>query len=312
MQLDPASIIDRSKLKAQMRRWRLLAAIALLAMLGALFANSANPIKKSEQEHIARVTVEGFIFDEATKIRKLEALAGKANVKAVIVHVNSLGGTVAGGEAYYEAIKYVSKHKPVVVTMGAMATSAGYMVALGGERVFARNGTITASIGVIMQSPDVKVLAEKLGVDVMTLRSGALKGMPSPFEKTSEVAKSQLQGVVEDFFAMFMGMVKENRPVTKADVATLSDGRVVTGRQALELHLVDEIGGERDAMAWLVAEKGLNAGLPIRESKDTLPFERILKELTGAKSYLNGLDFTHFFHYPILSFWQKGATLEVR
>jgi protease IV len=188
-------------------------------------------------------------------------------VKGLILSIDSPGGSVSGGEALHDAIARFAAQKPVVAVMGGVGASAGYMIAVPAARIFASNATLTGSIGVLMQSPDVSGLLGKVGVNVDELVSGPLKGQPSVVKPLSPAGREMLQGVVADLFDQFVGMVADGRHMDRAKVQALADGRPYTGHQALGLGLIDQIGDERDARAWLADTRHLPRDMPVRELK---------------------------------------------
>jgi len=260
MTLDVDALMDRRRLKRQVAMWRILAIVlavaAALAILGRLAAGGG--------EYVARITINGLIVQDQKRDKALDDAADNSRVKALIVSINSPGGTVVGAEQLYNRLRDVAVKKPVVITMGTLATSAGYYIALGGDRIFAYDGTITASIGVIFQSTDLTALLERIGVKMEQVKSGAVKASPNPFEKTNPEARAVIDALVKDSFDQFIGLVKARRRLTEEQVKTIADGRVVTGRVARSLNLVDEIGGEDEARAWLEREKKIARSLRVK------------------------------------------------
>jgi protease IV len=194
----------------------------------------------------------------------VEETMARSSAKALVLRIDSPGGTVVGGESLYRAIRAVAGEKPVVAVLGEVAASGGYMVAIAADRIYAREGTITGSIGVILQTTDVTGLLDKLGVSAEAIKSAPLKAVPSPFEKLSDEGRRATQGLVDDMYAMFVEMVAERRGFDADKAKELADGRVFTGRQAVANGLIDGIGGLGEARAWL-DEKGVSADLPARE-----------------------------------------------
>lgn len=263
MSLNADTLIDRSYLKGQITKWRLIA-ISVIVLSAILLTKNLNtslvPI-----DYVARVAVEGVITDDKRRDELFSDLKDDRNVKAVIVWVDSPGGTVVGGEQLYLNIKKLSETKPVVVVMRSVAASAGYMATLGADRIYARRGSITGSIGVIMQAAELTDMAEKLGINPITIKSGANKATPNPLEKMTPENRRVLEAVVKDYFDTFVDMVAEERGMSRDKVLNLADGRIFTGTQALEAGLVDALGGEEDAMAWLEAEKKITPKTTIRD-----------------------------------------------
>ncbi len=260
MTLETDLLLDRRRLKRRLVFWRVFAVLALVfAILAGLRGAGLTPVRA----HIARVSVDGLITEDRKLTAAIDAMTNDSQVKAVILSVNSPGGSVSGGETLHDAIARVAAAKPVVTVMGGLAASAGYMIAVPTTRVFARDSTLTGSIGVLLATGEASGLLEKLGLSAETIRSGPLKDEPSFTRPLSPEGKAVLQGLVNDMYEQFVDMVASGRHMDPARVRALADGRAYTGRQALGLGLIDAIGGEREARAWLAAEKGVSATLPI-------------------------------------------------
>ena len=209
---------------------------------------------------------------------------------AVVLAVDSPGGSVAGGESLHDALARVAAAKPVVAVMGGTAASAGYMISLPAARIFAGNATLTGSIGVILETGNAAGLLDKLGLSAEAIISGPLKDQPSFTHGLSPAGRAYLQGLVGDLFGQFVTMVAQSRHLDEARVRELADGRAYSGRQALALGLVDEIGGEPEARAWLAREKSVATGLPIRDLKVGTWYERTVGATMGLVSQRLGLD----------------------
>lgn len=262
MTFESDSLIDRRRLKRRLGLWRVTAVIAAAGLLLALFAR----IDVSEsREHVARISVRGVIVEDRKRIKAIEDVALDKNAKALIVAINSPGGTVVGGQSLFKQLRAVAAKKPVVTVMGTLGTSGGYMVAIGADRIFARPGTITGSIGVILQTTDLTGMLDKLGIKPISIKSDPLKAVPSPFEPLSKEGRAAVQAVVSDTHRQFLGMVAERRGLTPEDARKLGDGRIFTGSQALANGLVDALGGEQEARDWLAEQHGVSADLPVRD-----------------------------------------------
>ncbi len=262
MTLETDLLLDRRRLKRRLVFWRSLtvAALVVAAVIGLRQAGLS-----VETEHLARLNVTGAITEDRKLNQALIRLAANADTKALIVSINSPGGTMSGGEALYRAIATVAEKKPVVAVMGGLAASAGYMVAMPAHRVFARESTITGSIGVLLELRDLSALLDKVGIGTEAITSGALKDQPNLTRPLTPRGREALQDIVTDMFDQFVGMVAKGRQMDPVRVRLLADGRAFTGRQALALGLIDQIGGETEARAWLVSAKGVEAGLPVRD-----------------------------------------------
>jgi protease-4 len=259
MSLDSDAVIDRRKLKRRLSIWRLL---AIASVAGAILAMIAREDGLIPRDHVARINIDGIIVEDAARGRVLARVAANDRTRALIVSINSPGGTVVGGETLYRQLRDVAKHKPVVAVMGTLATSGGYMTALGADRIFARAGTITGSIGVILQSTDVTGLLKKLGIEAEAIKSSPLKAVPNPFEPLTEEGRAAARAVVLDMYRQFVEMVAARRKMTPEAARKLSDGRIFTGRQAVENRLIDAIGGENEARAWLQSAHKVAKSLP--------------------------------------------------
>ena len=274
-------IINHLSLKKSRRRWRWLAVILGLVALFAIFASlggDGTPAK----DHIARLRIDGLITGDQQSLDLLRDVAKDDHAKAVILRIDSPGGTTAGSEALYEEIRKVSEKKPVVAIMDTVAASGGYIAALATDHVVARGNTITGSIGVIFSFPEVSRLLNTVGITMEEIKSGELKAEPSPYKPVSEKARAHAMEMVQDGFQWFKGLVAERRKLAAAKVDQLSDGRVFTGRQAKAEGLIDELGGEDVAVKWLQAERKLPEALEVLDWKPPKPFaERVLGASTG-------------------------------
>lgn len=279
MSLNADTLIDRSYLKGQITKWRTVAIVVIVLSLLLLTTRVDTPI--TSVSHIARVKIEGVIADDLRRDELFADLAEDAGVKGVVVWIDSPGGTVVGGEQLYLNIKRLSGKKPVVVVMRSLATSAGYMAAIGANRVYARQGTITGSIGVIMQAAEVTELVNRMGITPITIKSGINKATPNPFEKMTPESREIMEAVVADFHGTFVDMVAEARKMDRDKVLQLADGRVYTGPQALELGLVDALGGEEDAVEWLKTEHKLDAEIEVHDHEPKPEHPRNLGEFFG-------------------------------
>ncbi len=261
-------LIDRRRLKRRLTAWQIAAVVAIVAAVLIAYGRFDRVVARA---HVARLSVTGVIADDSDRDRALEALGEDSSVKALIVRIDSPGGTVVGGEALYRRLFELGKTIPVVAVMGEVATSAAYMTALGGERIFAREGTLTGSIGVIMQTADVTGLLDKLGIKPESIKSAPLKAQPNPFETFTPAARAAIEAVIADVYEMFVGMVEERREMSHDVAIGLADGRIFTGRQALASGLIDAIGGESEARRWLEENKGVATSMPVRdvEPEDT-------------------------------------------
>jgi protease-4 len=278
MTLEADYWIDRRRLKRHLTFWRVLAVVAVIA---ALLAALGRFDVLAVRGYVARLSVEGIILDDRERDKTLRDIAKDDRVKALIVHVDSPGGTVVGGEALYRNLRMVGERKPVVAVLGELGTSAAYMTALGSDFIVAREGTITGSIGVVLQTTDFTGLLERVGIKPEAIKSTPLKAQPSPLEPLTPAAREAIRGVVLDMYEMFVGMVGERRGLSREATLALADGRVFTGRQATANRLVDAIGGEAQAREWLAENRGIQKELPVRDVEIDDP-QRQIRDLVGT------------------------------
>ncbi len=289
MSFDPDAVIDRRRLKRKLRWWQ---AATLLAAALAIIAGLQASDLLFKRDTVARLRVTGLIVEEPRRDALLAVIAEDSSVRALIVHLDSHGGTVVGGEDLYHSLRAVSKNKPVVAVMGTVATSAAYMTAVAGDRVFAREGTITGSIGVLFKTADITGMLDKLGIKPESLKSGPLKAVPSPTEPMTGEARIATQALVLDLFDFFIDLVAERRPLGRAQVLQLADGRVYTGRQAVANGLVDAIGGETAARDWLAEAKDIPRkirAVTVKPKRERTKLSDALLRITGKSLFSNAL-----------------------
>jgi len=238
-------------------------------------------------DYIADVNIEGIILDDDYRTEILKKIVKQENIKAVIVNVNSPGGGIVASEILYENLRNIASVKPIVVVMGSISASGGYMASLASDYIIARNGTLTGSIGVIMQSSEFTNLADKIGVKFITYKSSILKGAPSPFEKTNARVDKVINDSIQDSYQFFSNLVKQRRGnrLSNNNLATIIDGRIFTGRQALKNGLVDEIGGENEALRYLNTKKKIDINkFPVKKVELEKPENSILAKFLGEET----------------------------
>lgn len=285
--------IERDFYEERRRRWRrsafwrgFLVAAVLAGLIAAWMGSSAVEMARS---HVARFEVTGLIADDPDRDALLEKLAENDRVKAVLLRINSPGGTTAGSEALFAAVRQIAERKPVVAQMGEVAASGGYVAAIAADHIVARGNTLTGSIGVIMEYPDLTQVMARLGIGLETVRSSELKAEPSPFRPTNPEARAREAALVAESYRWFRGLVGERRGLSGAGLDAVANGGVFTGRLAVENGLVDEIGGEPEAMAWLESRDAGLADLPVREwevERDGSLGERILGRIRSSGGIL--------------------------
>jgi protease-4 len=279
--MDSSTIADRRRLRRKLGFWRVAAVVLLvglaLAAYGYFFADAA-----SRRPHVAHITISGLITDDTELLDRLDKIKDDDAVKALVVSISSPGGTTYGGERIFKAIRAVSAKKPVVSDVRTLAASAGYMIATAGDTIIAGDSSITGSIGVIFQYPQIKPLLDKIGVSMEEIKSSPLKAEPSPFHPASEEAKVMINNMIVDSYAWFVDLVADRRKLPREDVLKLADGTIFTGRQALKVKLIDQLGGDDEIRAYL-ATKNVGKDLPEIDwnKKSSTPFL-----LAGAASQI--------------------------
>ncbi len=291
-------IIDRRRLRRKLSFWRVAALIIAAVAVGAVSLwLYGEEFRGTAVNHIAKVRIEGTITEDEDLLETLRKVRESSTVQGVILSIDSPGGTTAGGEAIFDEVRLLAAKKPVVAQVGTLAASAGYMIASAADHIVARKSSIVGSIGVLVQFPDVTGLMDKIGVKLEEVKSSPLKAEPSPFNPTTEDERAMIRRMILDSYDWFVGIVDDRRPLSRAEVSTLADGSVFTGRQALDKKLVDSLGGEREAIVWL-GTKGVDEKLEVVEwvPKDTgrgLFFFRSLAKTLGLPEY--GGDLLHEF-----------------
>lgn len=285
---------ERDFYEERRRKWRrsafwrgvlfTLLTIVALSILGAYFVGLP-PMG----QHIAKVEIEGVIYDDPFRDEVLKDLALNDDAAALIVKINSPGGTTVGSEALFVALREIAAQKPVVAVLGEIAASGGYIAAISADHIIARGNTLTGSIGVIMEYPDVTELMSMIGVSLETVRSSALKGGPSPFRKTSDMERAADQLLIEDSFVWFRNLVSERRGLTGNALEHVASGGVFSGRMALENGLIDALGGESEAVEYLESLEGVSPELSVEtyeiQSED-LGVDGILGKILSQNSVL--------------------------
>ncbi|MFN3615186.1 MAG: signal peptide peptidase SppA [Rubrimonas sp.] len=281
--LDARAILDRRRLRRRLGLWRLLAIAAVAAAVATIGWRAAPEGGPLERPHVARFAVEGVILDDPDRDRTLRRLAESDAARAVIVRIDSPGGTVTGSEALFQSLRAIAERKPVVAVMGEAAASGGYIAALAADRILARGGTLTGSIGVVAEFPNIQELLDNIGVGFSRVASGPLKAEPSPLREPSPEVLAAQEALIADSYAWFIGLVAERRGFDEQTARALGDGRVFTGRQAAAVGLVDQIGGEPEARDWLADARGVARNLPVRDVEVDRP-RRSLFALVEAQA----------------------------
>ena len=292
MSLETDHIVDRRRLRRKLTFWR--AAAVLIAIIGvavaALMVRPAdNSLTQPLTPQISRVTIQGLILGDHERTEALDRLARSRNTRAVIVHIDSPGGTTAGSEELHQALRRVATRKPTVVVVDGLAASGGYMAAMAADHIIAQNSSLLGSIGVLFQYPNFSDLMNKIGVTYETIKSSPLKAAPNGLEPTTPAARAAVEALVVDSYAWFKDMVRDRRKLEGEDLDRVADGRVFTGRQAIVLKLADEIGREQEAVDWLAKSSKIDPETPIRDWRLHPRFSQFSLLHLGVAKVLDGL-----------------------
>src|SRR5262245_14227524 len=293
MSLDADLIVDRRRMRRKLTFWRVAAVLIVIAAVvggAVMLTGSRTSIATGASGSIARVTIEGLIRGNRQRIEALERLS-ESRAKAVIIHINSPGGTVAGSEELHDALIRLRAKKPVVVVIDGLAASGGYIAALASDRILAQQSSLVGSIGVIFQYPNFTDLLKTVGVSVESIKSTPLKAAPNGLEPTSPEARAAIESLVKDSYDWFKELVRDRRGLDQTMLDKVADGRVFTGRQALELKLIDALGDEKAAVDWLAKEKGIDPKTPVRDYRLSPRFSDLPFLHTAMAGLLDALGF---------------------
>jgi protease-4 len=265
MSLDADAIVDRRRMRRKLTLWRVTAVVVALVAIGGgalLFVPGSRLMPPGA--YISRIKIQGLIRGNQDRIEALERL-GRSRASAVIVHIDSPGGTTAGSEQLYDALRELQSKKPMVVVVDGLAASGAYIAALSADHIIANETSLVGSIGVLFQYPNFTDVLKTIGIKVEEVKSSPLKAAPNGFEPTSPEARAAIEAIVLDSYAWFKDLVKNRRKMDNGQLTRVADGRVFTGRQAMGLKLVDGLGNEKTALAWLEKEKKVPANTPVRD-----------------------------------------------
>jgi protease-4 len=285
-------LLDRRRLRRKLGWWRMaaIAAMGIAALIAVSRISGADSPDKLTP-HVARLSLQGLITGDKDTIDLIKKIGESNQAKAVLVAIDSPGGTTTGSEKLYDELRRLSEKKPVVAVVGTLAASGAYIAALGAEAIVAQGNSLVGSIGVLFQYPNFYKLLDSIGVKVEEIKSSPLKAAPNGYEPTSEAAKAAIGNLVADSYAWFKDLVRERRHLDDDELAKVADGRVFTARMGVPLKLVDVIGGEREAIAWLETNKKLAKNLPVRDWKKKSTLESLgFVEGAAAAAHLAGLE----------------------
>ncbi|TKB77242.1 MAG: signal peptide peptidase SppA [Nitrospira sp.] len=254
--------------------WLFAVGLGVLILINLLFPD----LDLSTEDRIALIRVEGVILDSQTTIGELKRFSENPSIKAIVIRIDSPGGGVVPSQEIYNAVKRVrSKHnKAVIASMGSVAASGGYYIAAATDRIVANPGTLTGSIGVIMETANVEGLLQKIGVEGVVIKSGKYKDVGSPLRKMSADERGLLQGVMDDVHKQFIEAVAEGRSLELRAAQALADGRIFTGRQAKEAKLVDELGDLEDAIQLAAEVVGIEGEPKVIEPRRRFSLREVL------------------------------------
>jgi protease-4 len=292
MSLETDHIVDRRRMRRKVTFWRVVAfLIAIIAVVGiaAALRGPGGTFVQPIAAQISRVTIQGIIRGDEDRTKALDNLANSRATRAVIIHIDSPGGTTAGSEELHDALRRVALKKPTVVVVDGMAASGGYIAAMAADHIIARNTSLVGSIGVLFQFPNVTHLLDTIGVKVEEIKSSPLKAAPNGLEPTSPEAHAAIEALVVDSYAWFKGMVQDRRKLDGEALDHVADGRVFTGRQAIGLKLADEIGSEREAIDWLAKTSQIDPKTPVRDWRLTTRFNELSFLHLGTAALLESI-----------------------
>ncbi len=309
MALEADLIVDRRRMRRKLTFWRVIAVFVIVLGIAGAAAMVSNRVGfYGVRPYIARVTISGLIRGDQERARQLDRLARSSIARAVLVHIDSPGGTTAGSEQLFNALSGLREKKPLVIVVDSMAASGGYITALAGEHIVAEQTSLVGSIGVLFQYQNFPYLLDKIGVKVEAVKSTPLKAAPSGFEPTSSEARAALDSIIKDSYAWFKGLVQDRRHLTGDQLQTVVDGRVFTGRQAVDLKLIDQIGDERTALVWLAKAKNVDSKLPVRDYRLHGRFSDLPFLHAAAVAVLNAVGLSTLGHR--LDEWGTVAAVE--
>jgi protease-4 len=249
---------------------------------GGKASQSLSPLPGMDK--IALVKIEGMLITADAIVDEINNYAEDSSVRAILIRIDSPGGGVVASQEIFNAVLNARKQgkKKVVISMGSVAASGGYYIAAAGDRIIANPGTLTGSIGVKMEFANLEKLLEKIGVRGMVVKAGEYKDIGSPFREMTEPEKRLLQAVIDDVHSQFIEAVAKGRNLPEADVKAIADGRIFTGRQALQLKLVDQLGDLEDSINVTAELAGIKGKPKVVKKEKKVPFLEYLKDETAA------------------------------
>ena len=250
----------------------LVGILLVVVLISVMFNNNI-----SIREKVALIRVEGPIFDSNETIEEIKDYVKDTSIKAIVMRIDSPGGAVAPSQEIYEEVRKGVSKKKIVVSMGSVAASGGYYIASPASRIIANPGTLTGSIGVIMEIPNFKGLMDKLGVKTEVVKSGRHKDLASAFRSLGRDERKILQNVLDNVHEQFITAVAEGRKMLREDVIKIADGRIFTGEQALEIGLIDELGNLEDAITAAAKLSGIKGEPVLVRKKEPFSLIKLLR-----------------------------------
>ncbi len=281
-------------LKSKLHKWKNIAIFSLvisaLLLCRGLFSGLDSQV--IEEDYIASININDVIFEDEYRSKILAEIAKSKSVKALIININSPGGGIVGSEILFNDLRKIAAAKPTAVLMQSVAASGGYMAAVASDYIVAHNGTITGSIGVLMESQEVTQLAQKIGVKFNSYKSSPLKGSPSMFEKSNAKVDAVIQESINDSHKFFSDLVKSRRgeKLKKPHLDKIFDGRIFTGRQAFEVGLIDKVGTKDDVLAYFKIQKIDVENLPIKDVEIVEDKKEFLENFLSLVPFFDGLN----------------------
>jgi len=255
--------------------WGVGIAFGLLFFINLMFPD----LDFSTEDRVALIRIEGVILDSQQTITELKRFADNPLVKAIVLRIDSPGGGVVPSQEIYDAVQRIrnKNNKAVIASMGTVAASGGYYIASATDRIVANPGSLTGSIGVIMETANVEGLLKKIGVEGIVVKSGKFKDVGSPLRKMTDEEQALLQSVMDDVHMQFIDAVAEGRALEVSAVQALADGRIFTGRQAKEAKLVDELGNLDDAIQLAADLAGIEGEPKVVEPRRRFSIRELLE-----------------------------------
>ncbi len=281
--------IERSPKRSLLRKilWVVGGGLGLLFLVNILLPD----LDFSGEDRIALIRIEGVILDAQETLGELKKFSENPTVKAIVLRIDSPGGGVVPSQEIYDAVRRVrtKSNKAVIASMGSVAASGGYYIAAATDRIVANPGTLTGSIGVIMEMANFEGLLQKIGVEGVVVKSGKYKDVGSPLRKMSDEERGLLQAVMDDVHKQFIEAVAEGRSLEVPEVQALADGRIFTGRQAKAAKLVDELGNLDDAIQLAADVVGIEGEPKVIEQRRRFSIRELLE--SKLSSVLPKFDF---------------------